>query len=135
LKAVWCDRALVETQYDFCLCVTEKQYHRELERFNVPKETWTPFTIGGTRAATLHPLDSKTGGRPAAIVCLALNPERTTMQTYAVLVHEAVHLWQLTKEYMGEDKPSPEFEAYAVQALSQRLFYAYDELTKPGKKK
>jgi hypothetical protein len=133
LKAVWCDRTLAETPYDFCLCTTDKQYQREMDRLKLPKKDRTPFLMAGSNA-TLHTWDNTSGGRPLAMVCIGDRKGKTLMQTYAVLVHEAVHLWQFTKERMGEDKPSPEFEAYAVQAISQRLFYAYDDLTKRKKK-
>lgn len=135
MKAEWCDRSIAETAYDFCLCVTQKQYERELDRLKIAKENRKPFLRQPSDRATLHTWDNTAGGRPLAMVCLRLSDDNTMMQTYATLVHEAVHLWQFTKERMGEDKPSVEFEAYAVQAISQRLFYAYEKLTKKRKKK
>jgi hypothetical protein len=51
-------------------------------------------------------------------------------QVYALLVHEAVHIWQDVKHRIGEDNPSSEFEAYAIQNISQELMLAYKLLTK-----
>ena len=42
-----------------------------------------------------------------------------------LIVHEAVHVWQLVRENIGEANPSSEFEAYAIQAISQELIEAY----------
>lgn len=131
MKAVWCDKTLVEAPFDFCLCVCEKQYYRELKRLEIPEDMWSDFTLAGTRA-TVHRY-TRTKGQPIALVCIRPTREKTLFQMHAVLVHEAVHLWQWTKELLGEDKPSDEFEAYGIQAMSQRLFYAYEELTKKRK--
>lgn len=46
-------------------------------------------------------------------------------QYYSLLVHEAVHIFQRVCNYIGEDKPSDEFEAYCIQAISQELMYAW----------
>lgn len=44
-----------------------------------------------------------------------------------LLVHEAVHVWQLVRKEIGESDPSPEFEAYSIQAIAQELIDAYSE--------
>lgn len=49
------------------------------------------------------------------------------VQTYGLIVHEAVHVYQRTVESMGEDSPSVEFEAYQIQAIAQRLMEMYEE--------
>jgi hypothetical protein len=49
----------------------------------------------------------------------------TGLQVAALLVHEAVHVWQLFRESIGEHGPSKEFEAYSIQAISQRLMERY----------
>lgn len=133
MKAVWCDRTTTETPFEFCLCVTEEQYHKELKRLKVPKDEWGEFTIRGQRATVRRVVCE--GCTPVAIVCIRPTTEKTIHQINAVLVHEAVHLWQWMKELIGEDEPSIEFEAYSIQGMAQRLFYAYDELTRKRKKK
>ena len=59
------------------------------------------------------------------MICVSGTKEHTTAQVYALLVHEAVHMWQEARARIGEIAPSQEFEAYAIQALSQRLFEEY----------
>lgn len=136
MKAAWCDRTLVETPWEFCLCVTVKQYERELRRLNIPKELWSPFTNNNNASrATVHSFTRDSDSSRVALVCIHPSRKSTLMQTYAVLAHEATHIWQWTRESLGEEKPSTEFEAYAIQALCQRLFYAYETLTKKKKKK
>lgn len=44
----------------------------------------------------------------------------------ALLVHEASHVVDNYFEGLGEKHPASEQRAYAVQSVSQRLFYEYD---------
>jgi len=128
----WCDRSLVMTPFNFCLCITPKQYAKELEKLGIKGDH--PFILPGS-GASLHRFDSSSPNEPPlAFICI--DPDGMELnQVHALLVHEAMHLWRYTKKELGETKPSKEFEAYAIQAISQRLFYAYDELTKKRKKK
>jgi hypothetical protein len=133
-NAVWCDRTMIQLPFNLCLCVTRKQYARELKKMGVTNGN--PFVSPGA-GATLHRFDPKTDSDdPIAIVCLDEEHRKNLElnQTHALLVHEAMHLWRYSRKYLGESKPSKEFEAYAIQAISQRLFYAYDELTNREKK-
>lgn len=47
-----------------------------------------------------------------------------------ILAHEATHLWQRAKEYLGEKAPSAEFEAYSIQGFTQSLFEEFQRQTK-----
>lgn len=133
MKAAWCYRELIESPYAFCLCVNEAQYQKEMDRFRVAKADRGDWVAEGKDAA-LHTLVSNDGDH-VAIVCVRPKKDRTLNQLHALLVHEAMHLWRYIREDLGENDPSKEFEAYSMQALSQRLFYAYDDLTKKRKKK
>ncbi len=42
-----------------------------------------------------------------------------------LVVHEAAHVWQAIKNDIGEDRPSHEFEAYAMQNIVMELCKAY----------
>lgn len=42
-----------------------------------------------------------------------------------LLIHEAAHVWQMIREDIGEHAPSPEFEAYSMQCISQELIGAF----------
>lgn len=65
-------------------------------------------------------------GECAAIVYIAKN-DRSDIENYGLIVHEAVHIWQEVKDRMKEDSPSCEFEAYSVQAIAQDLFELWNE--------
>ena len=54
----------------------------------------------------------------------------SAVQVVGLLAHEATHVWQHVRDWMGEKSPSVEFEAYTVQAILQELLWAYNE-TRP----
>jgi hypothetical protein len=49
----------------------------------------------------------------------------TAVQIAALLVHEAVHIWQQYCADIGEKEPASEQEAYAIQSISQTLMEEY----------
>ena len=78
--------------------------------------------------ATTHHLE--TSDQAAHIVCLRPEKKHDGVETYGLLVHEAVHIWQAYRESIGEDKPGHECEAYIVQHISQELMASYDKQRK-----
>ena len=44
-----------------------------------------------------------------------------------MVTHEAVHIFQFMCADVGEKDPSPEFEAYTIQAITQHLLWAMEE--------
>lgn len=56
---------------------------------------------------------------------------RTPLATAAFLVHEAAHVWRDIREGVGEEMPSSEFEAYALQNIVEDLFTAYEKTRGP----
>lgn len=61
------------------------------------------------------------------IVQIGDTADKDQIQVYGLLLHEAVHIWQIVKRRMGEREPSVEFEAYSIQAIAQELFKMYEE--------
>ncbi|MDN8191865.1 hypothetical protein QZK04_17625 [Acinetobacter baumannii] len=61
-----------------------------------------------------------------AIVQIGDTSDKDQIQVYGLLLHEAVHIWQIVKRRMGEREPSVEFEAYSIQAIAQDLFEMYE---------
>lgn len=118
---IWCDRALIVGPY-LCLCITEAQYKRALKHIGVTdyQEPWV------SSDATTHTLENN--GKTCCIVCLRPREGIDYQQIVSLLVHEAVHVWQMYCESVGEHKPSSEFEAYAIQGIVQQLLYALEEL-------
>jgi hypothetical protein len=125
-KTEWLGRALVTSPYYYCLCASEKRFKAELKRIKLKKKYHPGFVLHGA-SATIHFFEQ--GEKQLAIVCMQKDKEKTKPQLYAMLVHEATHLWQKIRENIGEAAPSNEFEAYAIQTLSQRLIEAYIEQT------
>lgn len=50
---------------------------------------------------------------------------REQAEVIALIVHEAVHVWQEIKQRMGEQNPSIEFEAYSIQQIVVNLVSDY----------
>lgn len=130
-RSKWLDRCAVELTYCYRLCVTEKDFYAELKRLKIPKSAWPKFIKTPQAHATLHYFEAS-GGDLCAIVCLRKDEakKRPPDQIYGLLVHEAMHLWRACKEHIGETDPSSEFEAYAMQRISQNLIYSWMDQTK-----
>ena len=124
----WCDRALWQSRYYYGLCLSEKEFHREMKKMGVPNGEW-PRWVSPEANATTHFLNHPDGAK-AAIVCMGENPQLNGVQKAALLVHEAVHIWQEHCDDVGEKEPGQEAEAYAVQSISQRLMEAYVDAMK-----
>lgn len=125
----WLDDALLISPYRYCLCLSEKRFHRVLRKIGLAERDWPEFLATEHASATTYFFRDQTGG-DVAIVTLGNADGRSLAEVHALLVHEAVHLWQAIRERIGEHHPSPEFEAYAVQLLSQRLMEAFAEQRK-----
>lgn len=129
---IWLDRNLIRAPLYYGLCTTEAMFRRELKRHNVLRDRWPNFILNGHSDATTHYFTQK--NETCAIVCIRARSENTGIQIAALLVHEAVHIWQEVKTLIGESSPSLEFEAYSIQAIAQELMEAYVEQTKSSKK-
>lgn len=125
----WLDRDLIVSPYSFALCLSEKQFKKELKRLNLPSEQWPPFLATPHASATVHFFERHGDIDFCAIVCLGDTSNVELEQVYSMLVHEAVHIWQEIRAHIGERDPSSEFEAYSIQAISQRLMFSYKEQT------
>lgn len=120
----WLSRALVFSPYCYGLCYSEAEFQNEMRRLKVPREQWPDFILPNVHAST-HFFTTKDGNE-AAIICIGRTKRRSKEQVSALLVHEAVHVWQYIKESLGENVPSKEFEAYAIQNLVQNILIAYN---------
>lgn len=120
----WLERDLITGPY-IALCTSEQAFHAVLRHCKVPRTDWAKWVSDGADATTHH-LTNPEGGL-VCVVCINSTEKQTGIQIAAMLVHEAVHVWQAHCERIGEHKPSDEFEAYSVQAISQRLMLAYAE--------
>ena len=128
-KSRWLDRTLVVNSSYFTICTTEKQFHKVLKHLRVRRKDWPEF-VTPYAYATTHFLDNKQDQKKASVVCYANYQDKTPAQIAALLCHEAVHIWQETREDYGERSPSYEFEAYAIQSLAQSLIEEFERQTK-----
>ena len=133
-KSMWLDRTLFTSPYYYRLCLTEKDFQKELKHLRLPKSSWGTWLATDRAGATLHRF-TKSNGEMCAIICLDESAYSSLVQRYSVLVHEAVHLWQYIREHISEHEPSKEFEAYMIDTLSLRLMESYNEQIKMRRKK
>jgi hypothetical protein len=119
---MWLDRTLIAAPY-FCLCVNKKQYKKAMKHLGIPKQDRPEFAFD--KDAVVYTFD-KPDGSIVCVVCMEIM-DKPINQIHGLLVHEAVHIWQKTRDYLNENYPSSEFEAYSIQAISQSLFNAYDK--------
>jgi hypothetical protein len=119
----WCNRSLINGPY-FALCTSEKDFYKTMKKLYIKATDWPRHWISEGANATTHYLTNNK--EPCFVVCIQENPEGVeATQIVALLVHEAVHIKQRFMEFIGEDKPSDEFEAYMVQTIAQQLMLAY----------
>ena len=111
----WGDRELITNPYYFTIVVTEKQFHKQMKRNGIRKVNrpdWVAYKGGGT----LHHLKRKE--RNIGIIAIDCVDKWSSDPAgiQGLMVHELTHLWQLIRDFYKE-KPSMEFEAYAMQGL------------------
>lgn len=117
---MWSDGTLI-TGPQVALCTSEKEWAAVLASMNCkPTTDW----INPGADATTHVFTGDAGGT-RNVVCIRTSPAQSSVSIAALLVHEAVHIWQGYCENIGEKEPSTEFEAYGIQMLSQYLLDAY----------
>lgn len=128
-KIKYLGRILVRNPYYLALCLNEQAYHAELGRLKVPREQWPDFPGKGTKkdADGTTSVFYTAKDDPYIIVCIDYEDSKkhSRADVIGLIVHEGAHVWQYAKEALGEDKPSPEFEAYALQNICQNLIAAY----------
>lgn len=130
-KNDWLRRDIHTLTICYRLCLSDEAFQAELRRLKV--EEPIAFVRNDHSAASTHQFTTP-GGSRVAIVCMRPRAKGVNVeQVYALLVHEAVHIWRWHCELIGEDKPSSEFEAYGIQSISQELMLSYRKMTGKGK--
>lgn len=124
---MWGNRALIIGPY-FCLCLNEEEFKQAMRHINVvPQYPWVNPGAGATTHTHQSNLPSNTD-KLCCITCLAPPPKGANLWAiHALLVHEALHIWQAWRRDVGETHPGDEQEAYSVQHLSGELMRIYDE--------
>lgn len=124
---MWIDRGWQPTAIGFC--PSEAAWHREMKRLNA-EQPWPGHN--NTNGCT-HWLKHDKTGQSVIIVCLFQKAETDALNVIMTLVHEAVHVWQFLCEYIGEEKPGIEMEAYGIENIARGLVEAYTATQGKGK--
>ena len=133
MKTEYLDRTLLRTNRYYCLCLSEKQFHKELTRLGIKKNKHPDF-VKKWFGACVHYIDQDKSNNKIAVVCIDTSRKDVNkLEIYALLTHEAVHIWQDTVESINEDYPGHETEAYAIQNIALELMSSYKKQIK-GKK-
>lgn len=125
-KSLWLDRSLLVGPY-FCLCLNEKEYKAELDRLKIESHERRPYMPENGQACVHH---YKSGDKHVCIVCMIGHEKRKFVEVVGLLAHEATHIWQNTKDIMGENNAGDEIEAYAMQNIVQELVGSYMKRTR-----
>lgn len=116
----WLSRDLVIGP-KFTLVLSQAEMDAVMQSMNHPT---MPYLNPGAPATTAH--FSRPNGTTSIVgLNLAEALAHTGVEIAGLLVHEAVHIWQDWCAMYGEKDPSKEFEAYAIQSISQRLMEEY----------
>lgn len=108
------------------LFIDPDDFEAAVRELNV--EDASDFLPAPDALAGVHELEVGKSTRCFVVIGDVSGLKRT--EIFTLLVHEAVHVWQATKTFLGEDQPSPEFEAYAIQNISHRLIDEFDRQRK-----
>ena len=104
------------------LVTSPEQYHKLYTRLaGKDSKPWVEDGAGATLTVLVNDV-----GELCTIV--AMHPVSSLVNAYSILVHEAVHVWQAYIDHIGETKPSEEFMAYSIQAISKELMNQYNDL-------
>jgi hypothetical protein len=123
--STWRDRCLLRGPR--LAVVTSQQGYRAVMR-QIEATDADPYCEKDWEACT-HAFDVS-----GELVCVVgLNLPRLTelppIDAAAVMVHEAVHVWQRTRARLGPGDLGSEMEAYAVQNIAAEVMRAYAEAT------
>lgn len=118
---IYIDRNLVYHSHHIGLCSTREIFAAECKRLECDEVY--PFVNSGANA-TCHFL-VKDDGKKIILCCIKAGKEHTNIQIAALLVHEAVHIFQTHCDDIGERHPSSEFEAYSIQNIATCLWEEY----------
>jgi hypothetical protein len=116
-KTQW--RSLDIFPFHFGFCPNKTAWDRDMKRLNM---TCDYPTSDGNCAYFVN--DGLKGGA-ACIVTLGERKKWNGIGIVGLLVHEAAHVWQRCCEHVGEEKPSAELEAYAMQLIVEELIEGY----------
>lgn len=114
-EIIWCNSGWLPHHYGFC--PSERAWRIGMRRLKMREDDYP----GHLKACTSL-FQNKETKRRVAVVTVGDHSPRDTVE---LLVHESMHVWRDMREAIGEEKPSSEFEAYAMQNIFGALLDAY----------
>lgn len=124
MKPGWCRRELVVAGVYYTVCSTPALFEIALKHIGIAERDRPPFISRENMNATCWEFE-RPGEKLCKIVCIRAWEGRDAVEVAGLLVHEAVHIWQSICKLIGEAAPSPEFEAYSIQAIAQELMLEF----------
>ncbi len=123
---MYLSQILIEHHAAIVLCLTKEDYKIALDDWGIDwNDVYAGWPEPPNSMRTCY-IDSKTNGKLIAVL-VDESQISDSIDLATCLVHEAVHIFQYHCEYIGEEKPSSEFEAYSIQRISETLMRAYSE--------
>jgi hypothetical protein len=127
-RVMWMERGPLPVRIGWC--PSEAAWKREMKLMGMPNEPFIGESSGRCDSFE-RPGDS--------VVLVHLNREvarrHTEIEIVGLLAHESTHAFQAVCRTMGEDRPSPEFEAYTIQAITQFMFMAMIDTWGPPRRR
>lgn len=118
----WLGRRAMPNLPFLCLCLSQADFDKACKDLKQPSVPWlTPGFNGRTHLFENEHRDL------ACAICINTKVKGSTYESIAALiVHEAVHVWQrYCNEILSERNPSSELEAYVIQNITQTLLEAF----------
>ncbi|MFG1413466.1 hypothetical protein V5G24_20360 [Xanthobacter sp. VTT E-85241] len=117
-EVVWCDRGWLPTYFGFC--PSKRAWKKEMKRLGAAE----PYPTSDGRCTTF---ENTKAGKLCVIVTISerIDHKDDPIGVLGLVTHEAAHVWQAIKNDIGEDRPSHEFEAYAMQNIVMEICKAY----------
>lgn len=115
-KTKWVRVPISYPRAEMTVCRSLKQVRAAMKSVGDSEEAISFVTDGAAATTWFLPGD---GGFSRVVICVRKGIDKVPLT--ALIVHEAVHIWQRAKDDMGEDRHGDEVEAYAIQAIVQEL--------------
>ncbi len=119
-KVIWLNNHGNCFPFSYGFCPSKAAFEREMKKMEVVNPPRYPTAEG----CTLE-FEERDGDMCALVTIGEGDDKRSPLGVFALLVHEAVHVFELLCRSMGEKNPSSEFKAYTIQMFSSQLIASY----------
>ena len=127
MKTKWFSQSLLRGRVKYALCTNQAEFDELLKKLKQQPEACLP----NNEQALTHSFEKPGRAKiPYVVVCLDITRKQAVEKYYATLIHEGVHVWQEFCEFIGEEKPSAEFEAYSIERIAYNLIMEYQRRVK-----